>query len=178
MAQFFFILPGETLSAAKQAALTAAGVQVVEASLPPAPPSGSVYVLGSPQATETNGVWSQNWVLQSLPTPTLQQSAAALLRAGTFQVQSSSTAALSGTYACDTATNNRVLAELVSILTNGSFTNGEGTRTWPQAGGAEPSFTIAQFRAFATAMGDWIDALDLAATTGGGSIPTQPSVIP
>jgi hypothetical protein len=69
-----------------------------------------------------------------------------------------------------------IQAETVSILTNGTFTNGQTTRNWPNAEGSFQPFTIAQFKALATAIAQYLDALATAlATASAGGSPSWPS---
>jgi hypothetical protein len=178
MTSFFFTVPGEVLTAAQQAAFAVHGVQPVEAVLPPAAPAGQVYVLGSPQAVQVNGAWQQNWVLATLAAPTLIQQAEAALATGVFSIASASTPALNGSYFCTAASRSNVLAEVVSILNGGVFTDGTTTRLWQDASGAAHSFSVAAFKSFSVAMGFWIDALENIVDTGTGAIPSQPSSIP
>jgi len=92
------------------------------------------------------------------------------------------TSGIAGTYALDLQSQNNIEAEIINIDTNGTFTNGQTTHTWPDASGALHTFTIAQFKALATAIGAFIDALDTALETvqGGGawSAPSNSATIP
>jgi hypothetical protein len=66
--------------------------------------------------------------------------------------------------------------EIVSILKNGTFTNGQTTKNWPQANGSFANFTIAQFEALATAQSLYLDQLAGAQmTASAGGSPTWPS---
>jgi len=88
----------------------------------------------------------------------------------------STSTALNGTYALDQATQFNITAENVSILVNNAFTNGLSTKNWPDQAMTFHSFTIAQFKAFATAAGQYIDALISASqATAAGQSTTWPS---
>jgi len=59
------------------------------------------------------------------------------------------------------------------VAVNGKFPAGQTTLVWPDTVGAIHQFqTMAQWQAFATAMGDFVAAIDL------GQTPTQPMTIP
>ena len=120
--------------------------------------------------------------MQSVPTPlTPDQQAAQALAQGVV-VTSTATPALNGTYACDAATQSAIQAELVSFLTNGTFTNGQTSRVWPDVSGGFPQFTEAQFKTFATAIAAYVDAVDAAEETllagGSATFPANTATIP
>jgi hypothetical protein len=108
------------------------------------------------------------------PAPTAAEAAqatyAAAIAAGLTATWSTSTT-LNGTYALDQTTQFTMTAETVSILTNGTFTNGQTTRNWPNAAGAFQSFTLAQFKALASAIALYLDGLAsaLAVASAGGA---------
>jgi hypothetical protein len=116
------------------------------------------------------------------PAPTAAEAAqaaySAAIAAGLATTWSTSTT-LNGAYALDQATQFNMTAETVSILTNGTFTNGQTTRNWPNAAGAFQSLTLAQFKALASAIALYLDglasALALAAASAGGAA-SWPSV--
>ncbi len=98
---------------------------------------------------------------------TNQQQAAqynGLLTAG-VTITSTATAALNGTYALDSQTQCAVNSEVLSITVNGVFTNGQTTKPWPDASGAVHAFTTTQFKAFATAVSNYVDGLVTARAT-------------
>jgi hypothetical protein len=111
---------------------------------------------------------------QPVPAPsaaeTAQATYAAALAVGLVTTWSTSTG-LNGIYALDQTTQFNMTAETVSILTNGSFTNGATTRNWPNAAGAFQSFTLAQFKALASAIALYLDGLAsaLATASAGGA---------
>lgn len=129
------------------------------------------------------GVWTLGWTVTAMTTT--QQTAAAAANAAAqyaaatgagLAVTWSSSTGLNGTYALDQTTQFNMTAEAVSILTNGMFANGQSTRNWPTAAGAFLSFTIAQFKALATAIALYLDQLATAqATAAAGGSATWPS---
>ena len=139
-------------------------VYVDVTSVSPAPQEGWT-------ATETGGVWSF-----AAPVATPAQGANAMLAQG-CQIVSTGTPALNGTYALDPATQSRIQAEIISILVNGTFTNGGTTIAWPDVSGAAHSCTIAQFKALATALGGCVTTLIGIAQANSGTLPTQPVTI-
>jgi len=109
------------------------------------------------------------------PTPTPQQTFAAALAVGLTVTWTTSTT-LNGIYALDPATQFNITTEIVSILKNGTFTNGQATRGWPTTDSTYPVFTVAQFGALATIVALYVDALNAAqATALAGGSPTWPN---
>lgn len=75
-------------------------------------------------------------------------------------INSISTPSLNDTYGIDDATETHINSELSSIAVNGTFTNGQITKAWPNlAQTAAHTFTIAQFKTLVTAIGQYKDAL-------------------
>lgn len=65
-----------------------------------------------------------------------------------------------GTWAVDDTTETHIDSQMAAILNNATFTNGQATRSWPNiTGSSAPTFTIAQFKLFATAIGVYKDSL-------------------
>lgn len=59
------------------------------------------------------------------------------------------------------------------VAVNGKFPAGQSAQAWPDASGKLHRFaSTAQWQAFATAMGDFVAAVDL------GQTPAQPTIIP
>jgi hypothetical protein len=84
--------------------------------------------------------------------------------------------ALDATYALDSSTQFNMTAETVSILTNGTFTNGQSMRNWPTLAGTFLSFTVAQFKALVTAIALYVDQIATAKTAEAAGQPaTWPS---
>lgn len=103
--------------------------------------------------TEVTGSWP--------PAPTAAQellaTATALLRAP-VAVTSTGTPALSGSYGITMQDQAHIGAEVQSIMLNGTFADGSSTVAWPDASGAVHTFSVAQFKAFATAIGAFVAA--------------------
>lgn len=91
------------------------------------------------------------------PTPTLARQAAAMLAAG-LTVTSTSTSPLDGTYATDSASQQHIQAVVTAILLNNAFTDGSSSIAWLDASGVSHTFDVAQFKAFATAVFDFVSA--------------------
>ena len=146
------------------------------------PPAGLTAVA---DPTDTVGPgWTYNgttFVAPVVVQPTLTAAQAAqglynaALAAGVNLTWSSSTA-LNGTYDIDKDTQSDITAETVSLLLNNTFTNGQTTRNWLDYSFAAHSFTIAQFKAFSTAIALYVDALIMAQSmAGAGQTATWPS---
>jgi hypothetical protein len=113
-----------------------------------------------------NGVWTQTWVI-TLATAAEQSARLAAQTESQFQtalgtgitITSTATPALNGAYAVDPTTQFNINSEVVSILTNGVFTNGQTTKAWPDISGPVHVFTVAQFKTFATAVSNYVDGL-------------------
>lgn len=110
------------------------------------------------------------------PAPTLSEQASTAL-AGGCQIASTSTPSLNATYACTPSAIMNIQAEMISILVNGTFTNGNGSISWPDVTGTPRTFTVAQFKAFATAMGGFVGTLSPIASGMTGTLPTLPLTI-
>ena len=119
----------------------------------------------------------QTIYVPATPAPSLSQQAQAMLAAG-LSITSTSTPALNGTYAADAITQSNVMAEMVSLLANAAFTNGTTTLAWPDATGAPHNFTAAQFKAFATAEGQFVGVLAPVIATNAGTLPSASATIP
>jgi hypothetical protein len=90
-----------------------------------------------------------------------------------MQVASTAAPTLNGVYAIDPATQQKVQAISLYIAVNGKFPAGQMALPWPAGGGTLHQFqTTAEWQAFATAMGDFVAAVDL------GQTPSQPVTIP
>jgi len=111
-----------------------------------------------------------------VPPPTLAQQAVAMLAAG-FQLTSTSTPALNGTYGCDPTSQSIVQSEIIALLLNAKFTNGNAAFAHFDKGGGQHSFSATQFKAFATAIAQFIGTLLPIVATNSGTLPTQPTTI-
>lgn len=112
------------------------------------------------------------------PDLTPQQEAEAALAAG-IQIQSTGTPSLNGAYTISQFAQININAEISSILLNNTFTNGQSTMPYLDATNAPHTFSIAQFKDFATKYAAYTSAVTLYALTDGGqgSLPTQPVTI-
>ncbi len=117
-----------------------------------------------------------NGALVSVP-PTLAQQAQALLDGG-FQVTSTSTPAINGTYPCDATTQQQINAEITSLLLNGTFTDGTTSLVWSDKSGAEHIFEVTQFKAFATRLAAFVTGCVKATKGRATGLPVQPATIP
>jgi hypothetical protein len=96
---------------------------------------------------------------------------------GPLALTFSTSTTLNDSYNIDQATQFNISAELVSILVNGTLTNGLTSRNWPTASGNFRMMTVAQFKAFATAVALYIDQAQTAyATAAAGQVAAWPSV--
>jgi len=107
---------------------------------------------------------------------------ASLISAGA-QVVSSGTPALNGTYPIDPATQQQVASVALYIAVNGRFPAGQTSFAWTDVSGGSHLFaSTSEFQAFATALADYVAALNLAAKTllagGTASWPSEPVAIP
>lgn len=112
------------------------------------------------------------------PAPTLAQQAAAMLSAG-LTITSTSTPALNGAYACDMTAQNHIQAEMISILVNGVFADGETTLVWPDVAGVTHTFpTVAAFKAFATSVAAFVAACAKVVNGTLATLPAATATIP
>ncbi|HLJ64256.1 MAG TPA: hypothetical protein VKT70_09130 [Stellaceae bacterium] len=112
------------------------------------------------------------------PPPTLAQTAQAML-AGGCQISSSANPGLSATYACDPQSQSKIMATALYIQVNGKFPAKQATLIWADITGAPRVFGAPpEFSAFATAVGDFVAALDLVIGGASTSLPAQPMAIP
>ena len=89
------------------------------------------------------------------PPLTLTQQAAALL-AGTVTVTSTSTASLYSVYTISQLDQDHLDAEVTSILLNGTFADGTTSIVWPDSSNVTHTFTVAQFKTFASALASFV----------------------
>lgn len=138
--------------------------------------SGSLCLSPMPAGAATNC-----FAVTSVAQAAAQAKYAAALAAGLTVTWTTSTT-LNGTYplGADPITGasiqTELLGELASFGANGTFTNGQASRGWPTAGGGYVNFTVAQFKAFATAQAAYLDALATAeAIAAAGGTASWPS---
>lgn len=97
--------------------------------------------------------------------------------AGPLTITFSISTALNDSYNIDSTTQFNITATMVSILANGTFANGLTTRNWPTATGNFKLMTVAQFKAFATAVALYVDQAQTAyAMAAAGQVAAWPSV--
>ena len=126
-----------------------------------------------------------NPVAVNPPAPTAAQLAqgayAAAIAAG-CEIISTSMPAVNGTYSLSDSDKILLVGEQAYIALKGTFTNGQASRAWMDAGGAPHVFPMtALFLAFGEAIAQYMDALQTALATalGGGTweAPGQPVTI-
>ena len=122
------------------------------------PPNAVICTEAQYQAWQSWSLASGNLAAATPPAPTLAQQAAAAIIAG-LTITSTSAAALDGTYAVDASAQQHVMAEITSIMLNGTFADGSATVDWLDVEGASHTFTVAQFKTFATAISAYVAAL-------------------
>src|SRR4051812_45516279 len=74
-------------------------------------------------------------------------------------VESNSTPDLNGVYAIDAESRTDIMAEMLSLSGNQTFTNGNLMIDWPDVGMKPHTFDVTQFHSFATALGNYITSL-------------------
>lgn len=95
------------------------------------------------------------------------QATASTLQDGGFTISCASgatvcTSAIAGTYAVDQTHDFFIVSEASSILQNGTFTNGQVAKPWPDINGAVHTFSVAQWKEFDTAVASFIDGVEAA----------------
>ena len=128
------------------------------------PATNDLLALTSAQwATRLSGLWAVSagaLVAYTPPAPTLTLAQQALTAMGNgLAITSTSTPALNGTYDVGATTQAHVVSEVTAILLNGAFADGTSTVVWADLSGTNHSFTLAQFRTFASAIGTYVAAL-------------------
>jgi hypothetical protein len=127
-------------------------------------------------ATETSGAWT--FTAPIAPALTLAQQAAAALAAG-LAITSTATASLDATYPADPNTVSYVNSELNAILLNGTFADGATAIQWPDTTGALHTFTVAQFKTFAAALGTFVSGIRKCVIGAvGAALPSASDTIP
>lgn len=91
------------------------------------------------------------------PPETLAQKAAALLSSG-IAIASTGTAALNGTYACDTLSQSDIIAIETGLNAGKGFPGGSTSFGYPDATGAMHTFSETNFTNFAAAVRDFVYA--------------------
>jgi hypothetical protein len=95
-----------------------------------------------------------------------------------WAVVSSGTPAISGTYPLDLVSQLKTTGLVSYIQVNAHFPNGATTiRRFDTSGAAHVFPSTAVFLAWATALADYVAALDLIIDSGAGTLPAQPTTI-
>ena len=95
-----------------------------------------------------------------IPALTLAQQAQAAFGAG-LAITSTGTPALSATYPVDATTQAHISAEMIALLNSSgtAFADNSASVVWPDIEGLDHTFTIAEFKPFALAIGAYVAAL-------------------
>ncbi len=128
---------------------------------------------GSTIGSDSNG----NPISIAPTAPTNAQLAQTAVASG-ITITSTATPALNGTYACDANTTAEINAEVTSIILNGTFTDGTSTLAWPDVSNVSHSFTVAQFKTFATAVAAFVTGVNKYARGVASSLPSITVTIP
>ncbi|WP_175952886.1 hypothetical protein [Burkholderia sp. BCC0405] len=140
------------------------------------PPLGSIEVSDSVFKQCGPNVAYVNGMLEAYTAPvaplTIQQQAQNAFSAG-LTVTSSSTPSLSGTFSVNNIAQQRVMAEVTSILLNGTFANGSDTAVWQDASGTEHTFTIAQFKEFASVFSAYVASVTMCMLGQSSALPSS-----
>ena len=176
MTNYYYILPGATLTPAQQAAVARAGAEVVTTAPPTAlPASGMMWRETTPEVV--NGVLTQQWQQVAAPAVTPRQTAAAILSAG-CAVVSTSTPTLSGTYPLDAYAVQNLTALVAAISANQGLPNGASTVEILDVAGTPHTFTATQLVALGAALRNVFYTCEMVAAGQSTTPPTQPAVIP
>jgi hypothetical protein len=122
-------------------------------------------------AVQQSGAWI---ITAPVARPVTNADRARNLLASSAQVQSVSNDQLNGNYPIDAETRADLMAEMVSLAVNATFTNGATSLDWPDTDGNFHSFDIERFRSYATAVGVYITTLKRIANGASDPLPTQP----
>lgn len=164
--------PAPWLAQSTQAQRDALGILTVVETNRPDPATNAVA--GS-SIQVVGGVPTVVWSSAPLSAPQLAANAYAALVAAGFTLLSTGTPSLNGTYDVDVPQQGHINSQISAILLNGTFTNGLGTRVWPDRTGTLHTFDVPHFKAFATQVGMFIDAAILAEETqAAGGTPSWP----
>lgn len=127
---------------------------------------GILAVVETPQPTGNFATISSSIeMVAGVPTVVWATTPAPALPPTSVQVNSTSTPAISGTYAFDATTQANVMAIALYIQVNGKFPDGLNPFPWPDASGTMHDFaSTSQFLALASALADYATALNLGLT--------------
>lgn len=103
---------------------------------------------------------------------------AAELLAGGLTIQSTSTPALDGVYACDSSSVAHVSAEMISILSGDVFADGGTSATWADTTGGLHVFpSTALFKSFALAVAAFVAAIGKVSIGASETLPVTTATI-
>jgi hypothetical protein len=125
-------------------------------------------------AAETGGTWT--FAAPVAPTLTLVQQAENAIGAG-LAITSTSTPALNGNYATDPNTQSHIQSEMLSVIVNSTFADGTTSVAWPDITGAVRTFSVAEFKALALAIGAYVAALYKVANGTSTTLPAATAII-
>ena len=134
---------------------------------------GAVSPLPGPgwTATQTGDAWTfAPPVPMTPPALSIADQARLALMSGVSLV-STGTPALDGVYGIGAEDRADVMGEMLSLMVNGTFTNGGTVLSVADIAGALHEFSVAAYKAYATAIGGYVGALKQAAATDAGPIP-------
>ena len=114
--------------------------------------------LADPNAWAVSGGTLMSYTPPMPTPPTLAQQAVAAL-AAPYTITDTGTPADGGTYTIDATALAHINAEVTSLILNSVFTDGTATVAWPDTSGAVHTFTVEEFKVFATAVGSYVAAL-------------------
>ena len=151
-------------------------INSLDATLRAACPQINGVSIGNPTDKST-------WIISYAPGATCQTAAQAALNSFSYtapstpptslQITSTSYPALNGYYPIDPMSQQKIQGLSLYVAVNGKFPAGQSTQPWPDISGTFHQFpTIAEWQAFATAMGDFVALVYL------GQSPSQPVTIP
>lgn len=107
---------------------------------------------------------------------TIEQRASVALSAG-LSIVSESSPDLNGRFDVDSVSQQRIVAEVTSILLNGTFADGTTSIDWIDASGASHSLDTAQFKAFASAVSAYVSAVTKCMLGQSNSLPAATATI-
>jgi hypothetical protein len=125
-------------------------------------------------ATMSGGIWTM--AAPIIAPPTLAQQAQQILGTA-VQVISTSQPSLNGTYPIDNESRVDVMAEMISLGANGTFTNGLTTLNVLDTSLNPHAFNIPQFQSYATAVGNFVTSLKMTVSGKLNVLPQQPIII-
>lgn len=154
-------------------------VQIEASEFPVAPPLAWVDISSASPAPEVGWTLSGSTFTApaSPPALSLAQQAVVALSAG-LAVTSTGTPAINGTYALDLESRSDIMAEIVSLLKNSTFTNGTTTLPFTDISGALHDFQVTVFEALATEIGNYVGALKAIIASNSGTLPAAPAPLP